>query len=160
MVDRCNNYRNYQGGEKKLMGQLQVVISTVAIGLFVFALVGFGISFASDNNSPVSLANDPEVTTLYDHSNGNLSNFRGASEGQYQSIIQTTTGEGGTAPTSGPFAVTTSSSIGVLNNVLKVGYIKIFGTGSGFGVFMSTFIGIILFLIGLFVYKSLRGLPD
>lgn len=142
------------------MGQIQLITSLILIGLFSVAVIGFGLGFANDNNAPVSIANDPEITRLYDQTGGNLSGFDSSSEGQYQSIIQTTTTSGGTAPTSGPFAVTPFNAIGVAKNIMKIGYVKIFGTGSGFGIFLTTFIGLIVFMLGLYVYKTLRGAPD
>ena len=142
------------------MGQIQLWGSILMIGLFAFALISFGMNFGADNNAPINIANDPEISKLYDQTDGNLSAFGDASEGQYESIIETTTTSGGTAPTSGPFAVTTPSSISVVKNVLKTGYIKIFGTGSGFGIFLTTLISFLGFMMGLYIYKTLRGFPD
>lgn len=142
------------------MGTIQLTVSLAMIALFAIALISFGTNFAADNNAPVSIADDPEIINLYSQSGGNLSGFESGSEGQYESIVETTTGEGGTAPTSGPFTATSPSVLEVAKSVIKTGYIKIFGSGSGFGIFMSVFVGIILFMIGLYIYKTLRGLPD
>lgn len=160
MVDCCGGDSNYKGGTKKLMGQIQLTVSLVMIGLFTIAIIGFGLNFANDNNAAVSIADDSEMSSLYSRTQGNVSAFEEDSESQYQSLIETTVGSEGTAPSTGPFAVTPLNAIGVVRNVLETGYIKIFGTGSGFGIFLTALIAIILFMLGLFIYKTLRGMPD
>ena len=44
-------------------------------------------------------------------------------------------------------------------NVIKLPYQKIFGSGAGFGIFFTIFGALIVFLFGLFLYKTLRGNP-
>ena len=114
-----------------------------------------------DSNSPVSIANDPEISGLLTQTTGNVSVLRGDSERAYKSIIKTTIKPGSqTAQSIGPFAITPTNSLNIIKNILKVGYVKIFGSGSGFGIFITTFISILVFMFGLFLYKTLRGLPD
>ena len=143
------------------MGQIQLTISLVLIGLFTIAIIGFAINFAIDNSAPISLADDPELSGLYTDANQNLSDFNDKTGDQYSSIINTTINPGSDVPQSAaPFAITPLSAIGVVINIMQVAYTKIFGTGSGFGIFVTAFIAVIVFMIGLFVYKTLRGLPD
>jgi len=143
------------------MGQIQLTTSLVLIGLFSIAVIAFAIGFANDNNTTISIADDTEISGLNSLTTGNLSGFDDNSESQYQSIIETTIAPGsGTAPSVGPFAITPLNAIGVVKNILQVGYTKIFGTGSGFGIFLTTFMAMIIFMVGLYVYKTLRGLPD
>jgi len=143
------------------MGQIQLTISLILIGLFTIAIIGFAINFAIDNSAPISLSDDPELSGLYTDSNQNLSDFNDKTGDQYSSIINTTINPGSDVPQSAaPFAITPLSAIGVVVNIMQVAYTKIFGTGSGFGIFVTALIAVIVFMIGLYVYKTLRGLPD
>ena len=143
------------------MGQIQTTVSLVLIGLFAIALLGFAVNFASDNNAPVSISNDPELTSLYTQTTQNVSSFSTGAESTYSSIIETTISpESGSAQSVAPFAITPWGVIGIVSNIIYVGYFKIFGTGTGFGIFITTLIGMITFIMGLYLYKSLRGNPD
>lgn len=143
------------------MGQIQTTISLVLIGLFAIAVIGFGISFAANNDVAVSITDDAELSTLYTSSQDDISGFSDDSESQYQSIVETTLESGAqTTQSVGPFAITPANAISVVTNVLNVAYTKIFGTGSGFGIFLATLIAMIVFVIGLYLYKTLRGVPD
>ncbi len=143
------------------MGQIQIVSSLVFIGLFAIALIGFGIGFGVDNNSPIDISDDPEISVLFVESKGNVSNFATDSQSQYSSIIETTIAPGSQTPQSvGSFAITPVNALSVVKNIAGVGYVKIFGTGAGFGIFFTSFIALLVFILGLYLYKTLRGLPD
>jgi len=143
------------------MGQIQLTISLIMIGLFTVALLGFAINFAVDNNSAISISDDPELLELYTSTSNNVSSFRGNSQDTYESIVETNI-ESGSEVTSnvGSFAITPGNAVGIVKNILSVTYTKIFGNNSGFGIFFTALIGIIVFTLGLFLYKTLRGQPD
>lgn len=142
------------------MGQIKLTISLVMIGLFTIAILGFAINFAIDNDASISINQDSEVSDLYSKSQGNISGFSDDSEDTYQSILETTIEEGGsTAPSTAPFALTTRNALGTTKNIVQVGYQKIFGTGAGFGIFITTFIGLLTVIFGLYIYKTLKGNP-
>jgi len=139
------------------MGQIKYTISLIMIALFSIALIGFGVNFAADNKTSVTLADDPELSLLNTNAEGNLSSFRGGAEDTYESIVQSSIEEGETTPSGGQFAITPLSAVGTVSNILKVGYIKIFGTGSGFGIFITTLLGLIAFVFGMYVWKTWAG---
>lgn len=143
------------------MGQIQLTTALIMIGLFSVAIIGFAVNFAEDNNAPVNLTTMPEITTLYSQSETNLSSFNANASSQYQSILETTIAPAsGSAQSTGPFEITWKNVYSLVKNIMDVGYTKIFGTDSGFEVFLITFEGLILFMAGLFIYKTLRGMPD
>ncbi len=143
------------------MGQIQITVSLIMIGLFSVAIIAFAINFAADNNAAVDISDDPEFSSFYTQERGNLSGFSSSSESQYQSIIETTIEPGSqTAQSTGAFAITPLNALFVVKNIMEIGYIKIFGDGDGFGIFLTAFVGVIAFMIGLFLYKTLKGLPD
>lgn len=146
---------------KKGGGQIQLTIALIMIALFSIAIISYAVRFAEDNNPSVDIRDDPEMVSLKSNAGGNVSSFNENSESQYQSIIETTIAPGSdSAQSVGPFAVTPSNAVGTTSNIIKVGYLKIFGTGEGFGIFLTALISIIVFMIGLYLYKTLRGLPD
>lgn len=147
--------------EQILMGTINFTKSLVFIALFTIAILTFTINFASDNNSPIDISNDPELSNLKSDTETLAKDISEDSEDQYQSIIDSTIEPGSEViQSSGPFAITPKNVISVVKNILNVGYVKIFGTGSGFGVFLTTFSGMLVFIIGLFVWKTWKGLPD
>lgn len=146
---------------KKGLGQIQFVVSLVLIGLFSIAIIAFAINFAADNNSPISVDDDAELSGLYTDVQGNLDDYDEAAEDTYSSILNTTVSpESGTAQSAAPFAITPTSALSVVTNILFVAYQKIFGTGGNFAIFLVTFIGVLVFIVGFLVYKALRGLPN
>lgn len=140
------------------MGQINLTVALVMIGLFTVALIGFAMNFANDNSAYVSLSDDPELSSLYTATGGELSGFDEGAESSYASIVDTTIDPAGqTTASGGQFAITPVNVIGVVKNIIQVGYIKIFGTGAGFGVFLTTFLGLLVFIIGLYIWKTWAG---
>ncbi len=138
------------------MGLSQYTISLIFISMFAIAIISFGIGFGNDNSTTINLKNDPELNLLDQNTKGNLSAFKSGSEQTYESIVESsTTGE--TTPSGGQFAITPLNAVGATTNILKVGWIKIFGSGSGFGFFLYTFLSIMTFLLGIYVWKAWIG---
>ncbi|MFA6201196.1 MAG: hypothetical protein WC679_12410 [Bacteroidales bacterium] len=146
--------------DKRGLGQLDWTISLILIGLFIVAILGFCINFAIDNDAPISIASDPEISNLYTSTSGNLSQFNTGAQSTYGSIINSTissTAASGTTATSGQFAITPINIISIIKNGLSVLYSKIFGSGSGFGIFITTFLGLIAFITALLIWKTWAG---
>ena len=140
--------------------QITLTISLIMIALFSIAIISFSISFANDNSSAVSIVDDPELSALDTDISSGMSDFKDDSEGTYSSIIDTTIEPGSdVAQSTGPFAVSVSDTVGIGKNIIYIPYQKIFGGGDGFGIFVTVFGAMILFLFGLFLYKTLRGNP-
>lgn len=139
------------------MGQIKFTVALVMIALFSIAIIGFAIDFANSNDAAVSILDDSDIVSLQENAEGNISGFRSSSRTQYESIINTTISASGTSTSGGQFAVTPTNVLGVVKNVLLVGYTKIFGTGSGFGVFLTTLLAMLVFMMGLYIWKSWAG---
>jgi len=140
--------------------QITLTISLVMIVLFVIAVIGFSIGFANDNDAEMNIADDPELSSFYTGAREDLADYKTDSEETYSSILKTTIEPGSdVAQSSGSFAITAGNVLGVIKNIVYLPYQKILGSGQGFGVFITTFIAILVFVIGLLIYKSLRGSP-
>lgn len=141
--------------------QLTLTISLIMIGLFTTAILGFAIGFANDNNSAVSIADKPDVVSLYDSGSDTLSEFKDESEGTYQSILETTIEPGSDVmPSAGPISGTRGSFIQSGKNALTLPINYIFGGyGSPFGIFFVAFFSIIALMFALYLIKTWRGNP-
>jgi len=139
------------------MGQLSFTISLMIIGLFTIALIAFAVNFAIDNDAPVSIQDDSELMGLKSDSETDVSTFKEKSEDSYKSIVDSSITKGDNLESGGTFSLTISSSLSTVTNILRVGYVKIFGTGSGFGIFLTAFISIILFIAFMYFAKTWLG---
>jgi hypothetical protein len=143
------------------MGQIGTTLGLVMLALFAVAIIGFAINFGIDNNSAVKITDDSEISGLYSDTRGTLSTFREDSEKQSASIVETTIEPGSQITQSvGPYKVTINNLMGGAYNVLKVGYEKIFGTGGGFGIFLTALLAALGFVLFLYLIKTWRGQPD
>ena len=143
------------------MGQISLTLGLVLIALFAFAVIGLAVSFATNNDAPVSILNDSELIGLYSSSEETLGQFREESEETYESIV-TSTVEAGSQMTqsAGPYKITVANLLEGGYNTLRVAYSKIFGTGSGLGVFLTAILAVIGLLFALYLVKTWRGNPD
>jgi len=140
--------------------QLTLTVSLVMISLFAVAILGYSYGFATDNDAALNLANDDSLSSLNVSTRSNLSTYKGESEETYRSIVNSSTGEGSdVVKTAGSFSITWGNVFGITKNIFDVGYKKIFGSGDNFGIFLSSFFGIIGLMIALYLIKTWRGNP-
>lgn len=143
------------------MGQIGLTTSLIMIGLFSIAIISFAVNFAIDNDAAISVADDTDINNLKVRTQGNLSEYRSGSEDTYSSLVNTTVAPGsGVIASTAPFAITPSNAVGVSTNILKVAYKKIFGSDSGFAVFLFSIIAMLVFMVALYIYKTWRGNPN
>jgi len=139
---------------------ITLTISLVMVALFSIAIISFCINFANDNDAEVNIADDLELSSLNTDTKSQMLDFKDDSEGTFSSIIDTTIEPGSdVAQSTGPFAITTGNIMSVTGNIFYLPYKKIFGSGSGFGIFFTTFLAFLLLIAGLLIYKALRGNP-
>lgn len=140
--------------------QFRLTVSFVMIALFSIAIIGFSIGFTTDNDAVVSIADDSELSALNSNTRANLSTFKDGGESTYESILETTVEPGSdVSQSTAPFAITAGNLLGTMTNIVYLPYKKIFGSGSGFGIFFTTFVGFMVLLFGIILYKTLRGSP-
>ena len=143
-----------------MSSQITLTVSLIMIALFSLAIIGFSIGFANDNNAAISIADDSQLSELNINIRSGLQQFKEDSEGTYQSILETTVEPGSdVVPSSAPFAITPGNLITTTKNIVRVGYDKIFGAGSSFGFFLTTFLVFLVLIFGLLVIKTWRGNP-
>ena len=134
------------------------------VALFIVAIIGFSIGFARDNSSPVSIADDSELINTYGNVSGNIGGFQTSSSETLNSTLSTTispTSASGTTTTAGQYSLILGDLYGVAKNTLRLGYSKIFGNDSGFGIFITTFLSVIAFIFTYYIIKAWIGrTPD
>jgi len=140
------------------MGQTTWIVSLITIGLFAVAILSFAVNFGIDNNAPVNIQDDPQLSGLSNSLNNNLSNLRSDSQNTITGLLNSSIAESGqTTQTAGQFSITYSNSIGVVTNILRTGYYEIFGTENGFSIFLTTFLSIIGFITAMLLWKTWAG---
>lgn len=141
------------------MGQIQTIISLVLIAAFAVAIIGYAVNFAIDNNAAVDISQDAQISQIYTGSDSNLSQFNSDANNTYSSILSTTIAPGSqTAQSAAPFAITPASALGGVKGITNVIQNRIFG--GKFGTFFIALISVIIFMLALYLYKTLRGFPD
>lgn len=140
------------------MGQIQFTIALVMIGLFSVAVIGFATNFANDNSVAVDISDDSALSSLYTKQTGNLTQFGNDTQATYSSIANSTISAGDeTTRSGGQFKITPVTAITFATSILYTGYTKIFGSDSGFAIFITTFLGLIVFIMGLYIWKTWAG---
>lgn len=144
-----------------MAGQISFVKSLLLTSVFAICITLFFLGFALDNNTSVSIADDPNFNSTIEKALNNLSTYRietiNATESFYASEIQ----EGETVRTGGQFKLGPSTALSSTDNVLQQGFKSIFGEDSEFGFIFSTLIIFLSFMLGLYIWKTWKGgLPD
>lgn len=143
-------------------GTIAVSWSILLIGCFIFALFIFIGRFQSDNPSVVLASNDPNLQQSLTIVNGTLTTYYSDSNttvtGIYGSSI-----EPGSDILSRPSTFTTPSEGALPDyaNVSKSALKNLFGGDGNIWVIAGAFIGFATVVIGLYVWKTLKGgAPD
>lgn len=143
------------------MGTLTLIKGLMFIGLFTVAMITFAVNFAEQNDAAISLADDTELTSLSSDTATNIDGLASDTEKTYSSIIPKTVNPGSDVlPSPGPFTITTANSLSVSKNIMEVGYSRIFGTNTGFGVFLTALVSMVGLMLTLYIIKTWRGSPD
>ena len=140
------------------MGQIKFITSLVLVALFTVAITTYAINFAIDNNANVSLADDSDFLEIRGDIKENLTVFYSdvntSSDAMYKSTIssQTEATEGGTS-----FKVAPGTALQMAFSSITLGFRKIFGSDSGFGIFLTALISILGFISIMYLYKAWAG---
>lgn len=143
--------------DKRGVGQVQWTISLILIALFAIAIIGFMIGFANDNNAAINIGTDQQINLFNQNLNQNVSNFSTGGSQTYASIVNSTITSGFTTQSGAPFTITPLNIIGVTISIMTFGFQKIFGQSSAFNIFLMTFIGTVIFITAMLIWKTWAG---
>lgn len=141
------------------MGQIKFITNLVLIGLFVIAIITFAVNFGYDNDTSINLANDSDFISVQSSLEGNISttfysDVNISSDAMHESTISTQTEatEGGTS-----FKVGAGTALGIAKDAITIGFTKIFGSDSGFGIFLTALGAILGYMSIMYIYKAWAG---
>ena len=139
-------------GLTKLMGGIMLTV------LFSVAILGYMIGFATDNNPVISLADDPELASLQTDSVDDVKQIsvetNSSIEALYQSKISASDE---TTETGGQIKGGVVGAYGSLKTITEVGFKKIFGSDTGFGIVLTGLLAFFGFLMAAYVWKYWAG---
>ena len=143
------------------MGQVKLITGIVMSALFVLAIVVFSIQFGIDNDSAILLGDDPEYANIQSSIVGDVQQFNEDANTSSNTLLSTTQEAGDqSASSGGQFKVTATTAMTLVGTFLGVSFTKIFGQDTGFGIFLTAIGSILLWIIGLYIWKTWKGNPD
>lgn len=143
------------------MGQIKFVTGLIMAVLFTVAIVVFTINFGIDNDSSIKLGDDDDYSSIQSNLVGDLQDFNDAANSSGDTLMSTTQDEGDqSASSGGQFKVGVTTAMSMVTTILTLGFAKIFGEDTGFGIFLTAITSILLWMIGLYVWKTWKGNPD
>lgn len=143
------------------MGQIKLVSGLVMSILFVLALTVFAINFGVDNDASVLLSSDEDYANIQNDLTGQIQDFNSDSNTSINTLMATTQEAGDqSASSGGQFKVGALTALDIATGMVTVGFVKIFGQDTGFGVFLTALLSVIAWTLGLYIWKSWRGNPD
>ncbi len=145
------------------MGLLKLVISIIVIGLIAFIIFDFAVQFASDNNSAMSIDQDPSINTSFTSIKTNLQGIQSSTNAQLENLHND-------HPIIGIFNIVLASVNGIWKSAIiaPLAIIKAIGgiiqtnifadnSDSTFSIVFSVLLGIFALLIVFGVLKLVTG---
>jgi len=143
------------------MGQIKFTSNVIMALLFSLAILIFAINFAIDNNSDISIADDPEMSSIKDSLIQEASSFKSSANSSSDALTTSTIEAGDEVTrTGGQFKVTFGNMINIVTFISTGAFQKIFGQDPNFGIFLTTLSSILVLTLGLYIWKAWRGNPD
>jgi len=140
------------------MGLIKFMTSIIMASLFVIAILGFVINFGDDNNAAVKLSEDEDFVLIRTEITNNLSGFEDDVDLSSGAFTKSTIESGDQVTvTGGQFKVGILSATRMITSILKGGFKKIFGFDTGFGVFLTALIGLIVWIFAMLGWKAWAG---
>ena len=140
------------------MGLIRLTSALLFAVLFAIAIISYVANFGTDNNSAVNLNQDAELPSLSAGLKENVSVFvtdiNDSSLSFFKSEI---TENADNVKTGGSFKTGVGSFKGMFFSILKVIQLKIFGNDTSFSVIFSMASAFMVFIIGLYVWKTWKG---
>lgn len=137
------------------MGAVKLYSAIISTAIFSIALITFAITFATDNSANFSL--DEDFSDTNDNIQGNLTVWDSDISNNSKSFTESEIQSGETFRTGGQFKGGMVSSMKAVFAVLILGFTKLFGVGSGFGIIFSMIVAFITFLMIAYTYKLWMG---
>jgi len=143
------------------MGQIKFIGGLILTSLFTLAIVVFATQFGAENGASVLLSEDAAYDDIQTDMVGGIQDFNDNANTSIDTLMSTTQDAGDQSATSGgQFKVGAASAIGLVITSITVGFEKIFGADNSFGIFLTALTSVLVWIIGLYAWKTWKGNPD
>lgn len=143
------------------MGTIKLIGSMLMMAVFVLAVVVFAIGFGNDNDSYVKLGDDEDFNSLSSAMQKSADDFRDDAKSSADTFFSTTQDQGDQSATSGgQFKIGITTAVSTVVSMLGIGFSKIFGSDTGFGIILTVFTSLLVMMASLYGWKAWKGNPD
>jgi len=140
------------------MGLIKFLGGTLMIMLFAFAVLSYTIGYGNDNNVAVNIGDDKEISGLQTNLESNSGSFLIDINSSLGAFAKSEIGSGEEIDRKGgQFKAQTRSPFDATKNIIDIGFVKIFGRDTGFGIILTTFIAFIGAVSLLYIMKAWVG---
>ena len=139
------------------MGLKQFLVGFALVLLFTVAIINFATWFAIDNNAPVSLADDSELSLIETGADSRAISYNIEVNKSLEAFQKSEITDESETTRTGAFFKLKPQSLEAFEEILRVGYKKLFGTGSAFSIILMTILGLIGVVFGMLIWKAWKG---
>ena len=140
------------------ISHIKLITSMLMMALFSVAIITFSINFGNDNDAAINIAEDPDFVSFNTQVKANLSSFNDDAESSSNSFFESAASTGDQVSTSGgQFKVGIKSAMSITTSTVNAGFKKIFGSDTSFGIILTSFIALLVYIAGLLAYKAWFG---
>lgn len=145
------------------MGFNNYFVGLAATAIFVFAIVTFGIQFGVDNDTSISLSDDPSINEFAGNVSQELDTSRSdqdAAEDAFEAGTKDQielTGDIGIPAVTSLRTLFVAAPLGIINLITDLIFTNIFGeSGEGFGIVLGMVLAVVFSLGLLLFYKVIK----
>lgn len=140
------------------MGLAKITISIFFMVAFVLSLLMFVGNFGYDNQAEIMMGQDSDYITLNSTMASNQGTLYNDAVSSSNALASSTIDSSDQATkTGGQFKGGVNTARKVLGDSLTIGFKKIFGEDSGFGIILTLLTSCLMIIIGFYTYKAWVG---
>jgi len=140
------------------MGLIKLLTGLAFTIVFAIAIITYATNFANDNTTYVSISDDAEISGLNTNLKSDVETFRTTTNSS-SSVLTKLMGkvneqdlEGGSN-----FLSTPKTLANGIKSIASTSKKTLFGNDNNFGIIFSIFIGLLVMIIALYGWKTLKG---
>lgn len=141
------------------MDQIKFVGGLLLTALCSIAIIMFSIGFSNDNNTAYSLENQMGFNDTVNNLTSNINTFDTESVNASDTFYRSEIDSSFTSKTGGVFKLGPTTALTATDNVLNQGFKTIFGSDTAFAIFLTALISFIGTILGLLIWKTIKGNP-
>ena len=141
------------------MGLTRIVTAFVMIALFSLAVVTYIVGFSNDNTTYTQIdSTDSKFKDFNTLIKQNITDSNADTQGSIEAMWKSEVSDGDTTTrTGGQFKTSPASVFSTTKVILSTVFSVIFENDAGFKILLTTFIGLLGFILGMYVWKAWKG---